>query len=242
MSARSGTIPGSLARAGTRMTVTIAVSENPPITIPTRATASLAAFREWARDNDLPEKVKLCYHRGEVFIDMGTEQIFSHVDVKTEITTVLRVLVRQAKSGRMWGEGFLVTNEEADLSCNPDAVFVSNESFTTKRVKLVAGKGGGHVELLGSVDMVLEVVSDSSEKKDNQTLFEAYYESGVSEYWLVDARGKEIEFNVYKRGAKKFTVTKKHDGWVKSAVFGKSFRLTRGTDGAGNPEFTLEVK
>jgi Uma2 family endonuclease len=224
------------------MSVTIAISENPPITIPARATASLASFRAWAGDNDLPEKAKLCYHRGEVFVEMGTEQIFSHVDVKTEITTVLRVLVRRGKFGRMWGEGFLVTNEAAELSCNPDAVFVSNDSFTSKRAKLVEGKEGGFVEILGSVDMVLEVVSDSSEKKDNQTLFEAYYEAGVSEYWLVDARGAEIEFNVYKRGAKKFTATKKQDGWVKSAAFGKSFRLTRGADAAGNPEFTLEVK
>lgn len=224
------------------MSVTIAISENPPITVPTRATASLASFREWAGDNDLPEKAKLCFHRGEVFVEMGTEQVFSHVDVKTEITTVLRVLVRQVKSGRMWAEGFLVTNADADLSCNPDAVFVSNESFTSERAKLVEGKEGGYVELLGSADMVLEVVSDSSEKKDNQTLFEAYYEAGVSEYWLVDARGEEIEFTIYKRGAKKFTATKKQDAWSKSVVFGKSFRLTRGRDATGKPEFTLEVK
>lgn len=224
------------------MSVTIAVSENPPITVPSGATASLVSFRKWARNNDLPEKVKLCFHRGEVFVDMGTEQIFTHVDVKTEITTVLRVLVRQGKLGRMWGEGFLVTNETAELSCNPDAVFVSNDSFKFKRIKLVEGKEGGFVEVLGSPDMVLEVVSNSSEKKDNQTLFEAYFEAGVSEYWLVDARGDEIEFDIYKRGAKKFTATKKQDGWVKSAAFGKSFRLTRDTDGSGNPEFTLEVK
>jgi Uma2 family endonuclease len=224
------------------MSITLAISENPPVTIPARAIASLASFRAWAGDNDLPEKAKLCYYQGEVFVDMGTEQIFSHVDVKTEIITVLRVLVRQSKSGRMWGEGFLVTNAAAELSCNPDAVFVSNESFTSKRVKMVAGKEGGFVELVGSTDMVLEVVSDSSEKKDNQTLFEAYYEAGVSEYWLVDARGTEVEFHIYKRGAKKFTATKKQDGWVKSAVFGKSFRLARGSDANGNPEFTLEVK
>src|SRR6188472_4520599 len=125
------------------MSITLAISENPPVTIPARATASLASFREWAGDNDLPEKVKLCYHQGEVFVDMGTEQIFSHVDVKTEITTVLRVLVRQRKLGRMWGEGFLVTNEAAKLSCNPDAVFVANESFSARRVKLIEGKEGG---------------------------------------------------------------------------------------------------
>jgi Uma2 family endonuclease len=224
------------------MSVTIAISENPPITVPARATASLASFREWAGDNDLPEKVKLCFHRGEVFVEMGKEQIFTHVGVKTEIIAVLHQLTKSQRSGRVLADGLLLTHEKAEVSNNPDAVFVSNDTFKSKRIELVEGKEGGFVELVGSADMVLEVVSDSSEKKDNQTLFEAYYEAGVSEYWLVDARGKEIEFNIYKRGAKKFAVTKKQDGWVKSAVFGKSFRLTRGSDATGNPEFTLEVK
>jgi Uma2 family endonuclease len=224
------------------MSVTVAISENPPITVPTRATASLASFREWAGNNDLPEKVKLCYHRGEVFVDMGKEQIFSHVAVKTEICRVLATVVKEQKIGMYLVDGVLLTHEAAEVSNNPDAVYVSNGSFTAKRVTLVEGKDGGYVELLGSADMVLEVVSDSSEKKDNQTLFEAYFEAGVSEYWLVDARGAEIEFDIYQRGAKKFKAAKKQDGWVRSACFGASFRLVRGTDGPGNPEFTLERK
>ena len=38
------------------------------------------------------------------------------------------------------------------------------------------------------------------------------------------------------------TETRKQGGWLKSVVFGKSFRLTRRTDRSGNPQFTLEVK
>ena len=93
------------------------------------------------------------------------------------------------------------------------------------------------------MDMVLEVVSDSSEKKDNQLLFEAYFEAGIPEYWLVDARGEEVEFHIHKLGTKRYSVIKKQlGGWSKSAVFGKSFRLTRSLDASNNPEFTLEVK
>lgn len=225
------------------MSVTVAISENPLVTVPSRATASLASFREWAGDNDLPEKAKLCFYHGEVFVEMGKEQLFSHLDVKGEITSVLHQLAKTEKLGRVFPDGALFTNEKADLSCNPDAMFISNDAIKSKRIKLIAGKEGGFVELLGSADMVLEVVSDSSERKDNQTLFEAYFEAGVSEYWLVDARGDEVEFHIYSRGAKKFAVVKKQSGgWMKSAAFGKSFRLIRGTDATGNPEFTLEVK
>jgi Uma2 family endonuclease len=225
------------------MSVTFGVDSLRPVTIPDRATASLASFREWAGDNDLPEKTKLLFYRGEVTVEMGKEQIFSQVAVKTEITSILHQLVKSQKAGLMLADGVLLTNEEADLSGNPDAVFVSNDSLKARRVKLVEGKGGGFVELLGSADMVLEVVSDSSEKKDNQTLFEAYFEAGVSEYWLVDARGDEIEFNICNRGAKKYAVARRQPGgWVKSAAFGKAFRLIRGADATGNPEFTLEVR
>jgi Putative restriction endonuclease len=122
-------------------------------------------------------------------------------------------------------------------------VFVSHAAFADGRVTQMAGKESGLVELEGTPDVVVEVVSDSSEKKDNQTLFEAYYEAGILEYWLVDARGEEIEFHIYyKRGSKRYTATKPQSVWVKSVAFSKSFRLIRGVDATGNPEFTLEVK
>jgi Uma2 family endonuclease len=225
------------------MSVTIAISENPPVTIPDRVTSSLAAFREWAGNNDLPENAKVFYYRGEVWIEMGKEQLFTHVEVKTEITTVLRTLAKSQRLGRVWGEGVLLTHEKAKLSGNPDMIFLSAATLGSDRVSLTEGAEGGYVEVVGTADMVLEVVSDSSERNDNQTLFEAYYEAGIPEYWLVDARGKEVEFTIYKHSGKKYTATRAQSGgWVKSVVFGKSFRLVRGTDASGNPEFTLEVK
>ena len=90
--------------------------------------------------------------------------------------------------------------------------------------------------------MVLEVVSRSSVKKDTEVLVDAYWEAGITEYWLVDARGDAIEFDILKRGPKGYIATRKQAGWLKSAVFGKSFKLTRANDSQGNPEFTLHVK
>lgn len=225
------------------MSVTVAIRETATFTIPTRASASLASFREWAGDNDLPEKTKLLYYRGEVTVEMGKEQIFTHIRVKTEIARVLANIVVAEDPGMYLTEGVLVTNEAAEVSNNPDGVFVAHGALESGQAQLIEGKESGFVELLGSPDMILEIVSDSSEKKDNQTLFEAYYDAGIAEYWLVDARGAEIEFHIYKRGTKKYTVTKAQPGdWVKSAVFGKSFRLVRGEDAGHNPKFTLEVK
>lgn len=224
------------------MTLTVAMNED-TFEIPFRIQNDLTSFREWAGDNDLPEKARLCFYHGEVFVGMGKEQIFTHVAMKTELTRVLAGIVKTDKRGTYLADGVLFTNEAAELSVNPDAVFVSNEAISSGRVILVEGKQGGFVELLGTPDMVLEVVSDSSEKKDNQTLFEGYFEAGVSEYWLVDARGSEVEFTLYRHAGKKYLPTRAQaGGWQKSAVFGKSFRIARGTNPAGNPDFTLEVK
>ena len=212
------------------------------LTVPKWVT-NLDTFRRWLDTDDLPEHTRAWFLRGEVWIDMSKEQLYTHADLKAEITGVLRTLAKSKKLGRCFPDGVLLTNKKADLSGNPDAVFVSFESLTAKRVTQTEGKEGGFVELVGTPDMVLEVVSDSSERKDNQTLFEAYFDAEIPEYWLVDARGDEAEFHVYKRGAKRYAVVKRQaGGWVKSPVFGKSFRLIRGTDATGQPEFTLEVK
>ena len=52
---------------------------------------------------------------------------------------------------------------------------MSHDALAPGRVRQVEGKEGGIVELEGTPDMVLEVVSDGSEKKDDQTLREAVY-------------------------------------------------------------------
>jgi Uma2 family endonuclease len=90
--------------------------------------------------------------------------------------------------------------------------------------------------------MVLEVLSDSSEEKDLITLHQAYWDAGVREYWLVDARMDALRFDIYYHASKGFALRRKKASWVKSEVFGKSFRLTQSKGSHGHPEFTLHVR
>jgi Uma2 family endonuclease len=225
------------------MPVSFAVDEYPVVLVPDRATTSIDSFREWAGDPDLPERIKLFYYRGEVWIEMGKQQLFSHLEVKSAIISVLYTLAKTRQLGYVFPDGVLITNAEADLSGNPDGTFVSYGAMQSGQVKLIEGVDGAFVELIGSPNMVLEVVSDSSEKKDRQTLLEAYFEAGIAEYWLVDARGEDVEFTIFKRSPKKYIASRALPGdWLKSASFGQSFRLVRGTSALGHPTFTLEVK
>ena len=81
-----------------------------------------------------------------------------------------------------------------------------------------------------------------SVKKDTEELPELYWLAGITEYWLVDARGDHIHFDIFQHAPKGYTAVRKQTGWVKSAVFGKSFKLTRHKDELGNPEYTLAVR
>ncbi len=110
------------------MSVTVTIAENAPVTIPARATASLASFREWAGDNEFPEKTRVDYYQGEVWLDMSKEQLFTHGSLKTEIAAVLQTLTKQNKLGRYWCNGVLVTNVIAELSGNPDGTTPYNMS------------------------------------------------------------------------------------------------------------------
>jgi Uma2 family endonuclease len=202
----------------------------------------LDSFRRWVQSDEVPEKLRVCFLDGEVWVDMSKEQAFTHNQVKNEFNITLGGLVKAGRLGRYFPDGMLVTNRDANLSAGPDAVFVSHGSLREGKVRLVEGRQGGVVELEGTPDMVLEIVSDSSVKKDTVTLRDLYWKAGIPEYWLVDARGDEPEFTVLRRGARDYASVRKQGGWLKSAVFGKSFRLTRQGAEDGNPEYTLEVR
>jgi len=202
----------------------------------------LNAFRRWIQSDDVPEKLRAWYFPGEVWVDMSTEQFFSHNQVKQEYSQVLGPLAKRGRLGRYSPDGMRLTNPTADFSAVPDGVFISEESFRLNRVRLVPGRKGGFVELEGTPDMALEIISDSSTTKDDVRLRELYFNAGIPEYWLVDARGDEIRFEILRRASKGYKAVRKQAGWIKSTVFGKSFQLTRQDDALGHPEYTLAVR
>lgn len=202
----------------------------------------LESFRRWYYLDEFPESGRICYLNGEVWVDMSREQAFSHNLLKTQFAAVLTLLLQSLRLGIFFGDGMRVTNPAADLSCRPDGVFVAHKSFRSGKVRLVEASEEGFIELEGAPDMALEVVSPSTVHKDTVRLRDLYWKAGIQEYWIADARGERLLFDILQHGSKGYTVTRKQAGWVKSAVFGKSFRLMRRTGELGNPEYTLSVR
>src|ERR1700693_5830541 len=83
----------------------------------------LASFRKWLHSDEFPENGRICYLNGEVWVDMSKEQIYSHNQVKAEFTGVLVPLVKTNRLGRFFPDGALLSNVDADLTCQPDGTF-----------------------------------------------------------------------------------------------------------------------
>lgn len=201
-------------------------------------------FRAWALSDDFPERGKITFVEGEMVVDMSPESIEIHSSIKTEISRVLATIVRQQKSGQFHIDGVLITNTDAKVSNEPDALFVSRETLKSGRVTFTPAVGhpDGSKEMVGTVDWVLEIVSPSSRRKDNKLLRDAYYKAGIAEYWLVDALGDEIEFQLLLPGDNGYIAAEASDGWLSSPTFSRSFKLTRELDEDGYWLYTLEQK
>jgi Uma2 family endonuclease len=203
----------------------------------------LESFCNWAISEDSPEQGHVSYFHGQIWVDLSMEELYTHNQIKAEIDRVILQLARASKAGRYIPDGMLLRNAQADLSTEPDGMFVSYEAFRTGRVKRMPGKSRGIFQLEGTPEMVLEVVSGTTVQKDTVELRELYWKAGISEYWLVDARLATVHFDLLRRGPKGYSSTRRQaGGWVKSNVFGKSFRLTMQPDPLGDPQPTLEMR
>ena len=116
------------------------------------------------------------------------------------------------------------------------------ETVASKRVRYVRSKKGQEMEIEGSPDWVVEIISESSVFKDKQALRQAYHEAGIREYWLIDARGPEIEFQIFEWHETGFVPQAAKKGWLSSTLFRRQFKLTRKRNRRGAWKYKLSLK
>jgi Uma2 family endonuclease len=205
---------------------------------------TLAGFRAWAKSDESPEKARLTFIDGEVIIQMAGEELQTHALVKTAVVIVVGPLCAGADGGFFCIDSFLITNEAANVSNMPDAVFISYASIEAGRARMIPREDDPQVilEIEGSPDWVMEIVSRSSVRKDTVRLREFYHRAGIREYWLIDARGEEIVFQILIHGPDGYEPAPQRGGWQRSPVFGRRFRLVRERDRLGFWKYTLQVK
>lgn len=192
---------------------------------------SITGFRNWTRSSEFPQRGRIDLLAGNVEVDMAAEDLFCHGHVKGEIYSFLYLLVKHQQLGAVFCDSTRVSSPAINLSVEPDIVFVSHESLKNGRTTFIpksTQEEGRFIEIEGSPDLIVEIVSDSSEDKDGRRLPIEYAKAGVKEYWLADARGDEMLFCIHTlRDDKYVAATKNAQGYQFSPVFQRYFRLDR---------------
>lgn len=199
----------------------------------------LDSFRRWVCSDEFPEHGWFSHLHGDLWVDLSMETAV-HNQIKSEIARVLGNLTKARHLGRYFGDRMLLTNPQAGLATEPDGMFLSHAALDAGKVNLFSGDET--LEVFGTPNMVLEVVSKTSVPKDTVVLRDLYWQAGVAEYWLVDSRSEKPALDIWRRGSRKYLSTSKQAGWVKSKVFSSAFRLQRQPGAHDLSEYSLAVR
>ena len=225
------------------MATTVRIEEQIEIPLNLR---NLVDFRRWATSDAFPEQGRIDYVTGCIEVDMSPEDLHTHGKLKTELVGVLWQRIKQEELGELYTDSTRVSCPDADLSVEPDLVFVKESSLDSGRVKLIPKAAGGadrYIELEGPPDLIVEIVSDASIRKDTERLPGAYFRAGVGEFWLVDARGEDLLFRIHHRGPSAYEPAESDpDGYQHSTVLSRWYRLDRGRNARGRVVFDLRQK
>lgn len=107
-----------------------------------------------------------------------------HQRISRKLLLAFENYISQKKCGEIFYAPLDVVLDE-NTAPQPDLVYVSNEnSAVLNEVELV---------IVGTPDLVIEILSPGTAKRDKTLKKEIYEEFGVKEYWLVDPGNKTIE-------------------------------------------------
>jgi Uma2 family endonuclease len=109
-----------------------------------------------------------------------------HQRVVVKLTTILENHVADRKLGRVFVAPTDVVLSRHDI-VEPDVVFVSE-----KRLAILTENN-----IQGAPDLVIEVLSPSTQAEDRGPKLALYERSGISEYWIVDPPSKTVEIREF---------------------------------------------
>ncbi len=205
----------------------VVFKENPQIP---EGISTLSHFREWSRGGEFPERGRIDFLNGTLEIELSPEELYTHGVLKAALAAELHARIVKPRRGNVFVDRTRIVSTAANLSVEPDVVVVLWESLREGRIREVpaAGGEGRFIEFEGSPDLIVEVVSEGSFRKDRKRLPRLYAQAGVAEFWTVDARKDDLLFEVRVLGPAGYSLQPADaDGWVRSPLLGAECRLRR---------------
>lgn len=165
-----------------------------------KQTMTYEEFRQWAGEDTYAEWVD-----GEVILLIPPKR--KHQSIALFLTRLLSDFVELAGQGEVIAAPFETFLPSRPASRQPDIIVVLGENvqnLTDER-------------FTGAPDLVVEVISDDSVRRDRVERFLEYEREGVREYWLIDSRPAHASVDVFTLEQGSFVpLDANEDGWLES--------------------------
>ena len=139
-----------------------------------------------------------------------------HQDWSRELFRIIDRQVRNKELGKVFYAPLDVVLDETNTA-QPDLIFISNAN-----ARIIQRRA-----IFGTPDLLVELVSPSSVKRDRYDKKELYARFGVKEYWIGDSANKSLEILVLREGRYELQCSAEVKGNVTSVVLaGLEFDLS----------------
>jgi len=130
-----------------------------------------------------------------------------HQDWLNEINLLVTPFVKQRKLGRTFIAPFDVVLD-SENTVQPDLIFVSSVNLDIIQPRAI----------FGTPDLLIELISPSSVRRDRYEKKDLYARFGVKEYWIGDPANKSLEVLTLKAGRYELHVAAEGKGKLTSLV------------------------
>lgn len=141
------------------------------------------SYREYLSAFD--EDVHAEWVQGEAVIFMSAAT--RHQIVVTYLIKLLGIYVEFFRLGELLSAPYEMKVSAESNAREPDILFVKSENTHLLEEQRLAG----------AADLVVEVISPESVKRDNEDKFSEYEAAGIQEYWIIDPRPEHQSVEVW---------------------------------------------
>lgn len=150
-----------------------------------RLPMSFEEYLAWADEDTHAEWVD-----GEVIVHMPATD--AHQTILGFLQALLLLCVTRLKLGKVFTAPFPMRLETANSQREPDISVVTNANLARVQRQY----------LDGPADLVVEIISDESVRRDRYEKFTEYRTAGIPEYWIIDSREGRRRADFYRLDAR----------------------------------------
>lgn len=139
-----------------------------------------------------------------------------HQDISKDLLIILYNQLERKGFGKVFASPIDVVLSNTDV-VQPDVLFISKE-----RMNIITKQN-----IQGAPDLVIEILSEGTEKRDLVFKRKLYHRAGVKEYWIVDPEKRTLEILVHEPDDYASRAVYSGDATVASPAFSQlSFSLS----------------